>query len=127
MSGVMGFIDGMFNLGRNAMLTEEERVGREATKQWVEIFKIANIVGAVVSVIFFAFFPNIFTFLYAGGNLLSAIDSHAVLNNISEMLNNARIEATARLSDENMVDQVSKNTLFFGPVIRLMTLAANHG
>ncbi len=112
-----GFADGILNRAHNAILPQDDR---ESIKQNLELIKIACIVTAAVTLILFLYFPNIFMLLLAGIVSLGAKEVHAVCGNLLEMLNNVRIEMIARLSNENMAHQISKNTFVIGPIIKLI-------
>lgn len=102
----------------NFVLTPEEIREREAIKRPLEMIKIASIIGALAGLFFFAIFPNIFTLILAGVIAFSAKEIFTAAENLLGILNEALTEWNSRSSREEMIKQISKNTLLVGPLLR---------
>lgn len=122
MSGILEAMGNMFHNGANAVrqaaLTPEEIEGREKGKRALEMVKIASIVSAIGALFFLGIFPKVFTLVLAGVVAFGAFEVYKFAENILEMLNKAAVELTARSSKENLISQLSKNTLLIGPILR---------
>ncbi len=98
---------------RNTLLSSKQQEQRTKMKQFVAMSKLATIVTAVVTVLLFAAFHNLFTLCLLGLVGYGCYESIRVINNAQEILNDALVEGIARASKENMYKQMTKNAPIF--------------
>lgn len=115
--------DGIHNVAngvRAANLSPEERRARAVAKQSIEMIKLAAVVSVVVTFLFFAIFPNLFTAALVGIAAYGAYEVSNVMNNLKEMHAKALVEARARLTQDNLVSQLTKGAPLSRSVIEML-------
>lgn len=104
----------------NVLRTPEEQARRDKQIEYWTMVKMANLVGLIAAAIFVILIPHIITFVLAGLVALIAVDTMSLASNMLEMTKDITVSATARISKENLIAQMTKNTLFSEMVINLI-------
>lgn len=116
----MSAINRVINTVANALSTPEEQAHRDRQIQFWTMIQTANLAAIIVAAIFVILIPKIITFVLAGFFAMIAANAASLASNMLEMTRDVTVNVTARLSKENLIDQMCKNTLFCRTVINLI-------
>lgn len=103
----------------DAIRTPEERAERERQLQDIDAFKTACTVAMTAAAVFFICIPSFFTFFLCGLIGFAAREARVVATNASEIIKDITAEIPARISRENAVGQLTKDTYVAGYVLTL--------
>lgn len=122
-----GFLDGISNLlhkganfVRDVQLSPEEIRGREETKRFLEMVKLASVVVVVTKVLLFVIFPNLFTLCLLPLVGIGARDVIKVADNYLEIFDSYALELQVSVSRRAILDQLTKNTWIIGTILRIL-------
>ena len=104
------------------VLSPQEVQDREKITKRLQMISIANKIFRIASVFVFALFPSFTTLFFAMGTVIYFFEAQQVLHNFSEILTYSDIEATARVSKENFMKQLTRYTFLVGPLSRVIDL-----
>lgn len=114
MSGFLNTISNACKAGangiRNGVLSSQELKDRSDFRKYLELIKVAVVVTAVASVLLTALLPSIFSVCLTALDLFISREIVVIAQNICEMLDHSKVEAHARFSKNNLIDQICKNT-----------------
>lgn len=105
---------------RNYILGPKGREERTKLKQFIAMSKLATIVTAVVTVLLFAAFHNLFTLCLLGLVGYGCYESIRVINNAQEVFDNAVVEFKVRTSKENIYQHMTKGAPVYRCLIEII-------
>ncbi len=108
----------VMNNVRNSVISPSELQKRENAKKRWEFVKVACIVGAVVSLIFFASIPTFYQFITTTICLFMDREIYIVADNILNILRKPLVEGWAKVSKENGYKQLGERTYVAESLIR---------
>lgn len=112
-------MSGLINAVAGILRTPEEQAHRDRQIQYWTMVQTASTAAIFAAGILVLLIPGIITLVLAGLFSLGAVDVTSVASNMLEMTKNVTVSATARLSKENLLDQITNNTLFARALISL--------
>jgi hypothetical protein len=122
MKGILNSFSNLFNGAanqlRDGVLPPRELEARNTGKSLLEMVKVACGISVVAALFFLSIFPSIFTLVLTGMTGLGAHETYRLADNILEMLNKFTTEVWARASKQNLNQQLGKDTLIAGTILR---------
>ena len=104
---------------RNSVLSPEDLENRKTMKIVLEMVRVAAAVASVGHLLLIVTATSIPAALGYGLGCWVCIEISVISGNILEILDNALVELSARLTKETLIHQLSKNTLIHKLILRL--------
>lgn len=119
MSTLTSVLNRTANGVRDAGLTAEETENRTEAKKALEMVKIALITTSIASIFFFALFPTLFNLALQLTGIFACYEGYKIANNLLEIFESAIVELQIQVSDEALLNQITKNTYVMKPILSL--------
>lgn len=119
----MNVVDRTINFLRDQIATSDEEAEKLKKIRQLEMIKSSAVTMMAVTAIFFILIPSIMTAILSLPFLIAGKDIFNVASNFLEMVQNVRTDVIARMSRDELINQLTKNTLVAKSFINMSNLS----